>query len=92
MAQWEMGVEPGRPWKWCGANFEKAIATARSQYGAWIQRLEWSPARTSVAVASTGFDVRLSYDDRNVYARGTIPMAVKSLEGPVKAFIASPLK
>jgi hypothetical protein len=92
MAQWEMGVEPGRPWKWCGANFEKAIAAAWSQYGAWIHRLEWSPDRTSVAAAGTGFDIRLSYDDRNVHGGGTLPMTVKLLAGSIKAFIARSLK
>jgi len=44
------------------------------------------------SVAGTGFDVRLSYDDRKVYARGTIPMALKLLEGPIKAFVARALK
>jgi hypothetical protein len=92
MAQLDMAVEHGQTAEGARANFEKAIAAARSRYGSWIQRLEWSPDRTSVSVAGTGFDVRLSYDDRMVYARGTIPMAVKLLEGPIKAFIARALK
>ena len=38
-----------------------------------------------------GYEVELSYDDRKVYARGTVPLAMKLLEGPVKAFIKQTL-
>ena len=92
MAQLDMAVEHGQTAEAARENFEKAIAAAQSQYGRWVRRLEWSPDRTAVNVAGTGFDVRLSYDDRKVYARGTIPMAVKLLEAPIKAFIARALK
>jgi hypothetical protein len=92
MAQFDIAVEHGQTAEAARANFEKAIAAAQSQYGSWIQRLEWAPDRTSIGVAGTGFDVRLSYDDRNVYARGTIPIAVKWLEGPIRAFLARSLK
>jgi hypothetical protein len=92
MAQLDMGIEHGQATEVARANFERAIAAAQSRFGAWIQRLEWSPDRTSVDVAGAGFDVRLSFDDRKVYARGTIPIAVKLLEGPIKAFVARALK
>jgi hypothetical protein len=92
MAQLDMAVEHGQSAEAARANFEKAIAAAQSQYGSWIQRLEWSPDRTAVSVAGTGFDIRISFDDRNVYARGTIPIAVKLLEGPIKAFLARSFK
>jgi hypothetical protein len=45
-----------------------------------------------VKVSGAGFDVQLSHDDRKVYARGTIPMAIKLLEAPIKAFIARALE
>jgi hypothetical protein len=92
MAKLDMAVEHGQTPEAARENFEKAVAAAGSQYARWIRRLEWSPDRTAVDVGGTGFDVRLSYDDRKVYARGTIPMAVKLLEGPIKAFIARALK
>ncbi len=92
MARLEMAVEHGQAPEAARENFEKAVAAARSQYGRWIHRVEWSEDRTAVDVAGPGFDVRLSYDDRKVYARGTIPMAVKLLEGPIKAFVARALK
>lgn len=92
MAQLDMAVEHGQTAEAARENFEKAIATAQSQYGRFIQRLEWSPDRTEVRVSGSGFDVRLSYDDRKVHARGTVPMAAKLLEGPIRAFIARALK
>ena len=92
MAQLDMTVEHGQTAGAARENFEKAIATAQSQYGRFIRRLEWSPDRTGVQVSGTGFDVRLSYDDLKVYARGTVPMLAKLLEGPIKAFISRALK
>ena len=52
----------------------------------------WSPDWTADRVAGTGFDVRLCYDDRKVHARGTIPMALKRLDGPIRAFLARALE
>ncbi len=54
--------------------------------------MDWSPDRTAVSVAGTGFDVRLSYDDRKVYARSTILMALERLDGPIRPFLARALK
>ena len=92
MAQLDMAVEHGQTLEAARENFEKAVAAAQTKYGTWIRRMDWSPDRTAVNVAGTGFDVRLSYDDRKVYARGTIPMALKLLEGPIRAFVARALE
>ena len=92
MAQLDIAVEHGQTAEAARENFEKAIAAAHSQYGRFIRRLDWSPDRTSVGVAGTGFDVRLSYDDRKVYAQGTIPVAAKLLEVPIRAFIGRALR
>ncbi len=92
MAHLDIGVEHGQALDAARRNFEKGIAAAQSHYGRWIQKLEWSPDRTAVDASGAGFDVRISYDDRKVYARGTIPIAAKLLEGPIKAFLARALK
>jgi hypothetical protein len=42
-------------------------------------------------VTGSGFRVELWHDDQKVYARGTIPLAFKLLEGPMKAFVARAL-
>ena len=92
MAQLDMAVEHGQTPEAARENFEKAIAAARTKYGRGFDG--WTGRRTGRPSASpaTGFDVRLSYDDRKVYARGTIPMAPKLLEGPIRAFVARALK
>lgn len=92
MARLDMAVEHGQTLAVAKANFETAINEARGQYPRWIQRVNWSVDRTMVDVAGPGFDVRLSYDDRKVYARGTIPLAVKLLEVPIQAFLSRVLK
>jgi hypothetical protein len=40
-----------------------------------------------VTVSGAGLDVRPSHDDREVYARGSIPMVVEQLEAPIRAFV-----
>jgi hypothetical protein len=92
MARLDMTVEHGQTAEGARANFEKAIGAAHAHYGRWIQKVEWSPDRTAVNVSGTGFDVRLSFDERKVYARGTIPMAAKLLEAPIKVFLARALR
>lgn len=92
MARLDMAVDHGQTPEAARENFEKAVAAAQARYARWLHRLEWSGDRTAVEVSGPGFDVRLSYDDRKVYARGTIPMALKLLEGPIQAFIARALK
>ncbi len=89
---WTWPSNTGRSRRRRGRTSRRRSPRPRSQYGRWIHRVEWSPDRTAVSVAGTGFDVRLSYDERKVYARGTIPMAVKLLEGPITAFVARALK
>jgi hypothetical protein len=75
MARLDIEVEHGQAPEAARANFETAIAAAEVPYGRRVRKLAWSPDRTAVDASGTGFDVRISYDDRKVYARGTIPMA-----------------
>ncbi|MGP0066091.1 MAG: hypothetical protein ACLQGP_21140 [Isosphaeraceae bacterium] len=91
MARLDMAVDHGQTPEVARANFEQAIAAAQARYGKWLRRMDWSPDRTAVTVAGTGFDVEISYDERKVYARGTIPMAFKILEAPIKVFVARAL-
>ena len=91
MARLDMAVDHGQTPEVAQVNFERAIASAQDRYAAWIHRLEWSSDRTAVTVAGKGFEVEVSYDDQKVYARGTIPLAFKLLEGLVKSHIAQAL-
>jgi hypothetical protein len=87
MARLDMAVEHGQTPELAQRNFERAVTAAQTRFAGWIHRLEWSPDGTAVTVAGSGFDVVVSYDDQNVYARGTIPLAYKFFEGPIKSYI-----
>ena len=92
MTRLDIDIEHGQTPEAARANFEKAIAAAEAQYVRWFRKLEWSPDRTAVSAPGAGFEVRISDDDRKVYARGTIPMAAQRLEGAITAFIVRALK
>jgi hypothetical protein len=56
-----------------------------------VHQITWADDRSSVKLAGTGFDVDLTYDDKKIYIRGTVPIAFKLMERPVRAFIAQAL-
>jgi hypothetical protein len=91
MAQLDMAVDHGQSLEVARQNFERAMTAAQKTYGSWVRRLEWSPDRTSVKMVGPGFDLEISYDEKKVYARGTIPFAFKLFERPLKAFLAKAL-
>ena len=72
---------------WLHARKAKTAAAIVRLWRAVYVRLRTSE-KASASVAGTGFDVRPSEDDRKVYARGTIPMAIERLDLPIRAFIA----
>jgi hypothetical protein len=91
MAQLNLAMDHGQTPEAARANFERTVNAAHTKFGSWIHRLDWSADRTRVTLVGPGYEVELSYDDQKVYARGTVPLAFKLLEGPAKAFIAQTL-
>jgi len=91
MAQVNIAIDHGLTTEAAHANFERTVTAAQAQYSKWIDRVDWSADRTRVTLVGPGYEVELSYDDQKVYARGTVPLAFKLLEGPVKAFIRQTL-
>jgi hypothetical protein len=87
MAKLNIAIDHGQTPEKAQANFELAIGSALDRFGKWIPRAEWAEDRRSVTMAGPGFDVRISYDDQKVYARGTVPLAFRLMEVPIKAFI-----
>jgi hypothetical protein len=67
--------------------FERAVAAAIAQFKAWIERADWAEDRGSVRVVGPRIDVRLSYDEHKVYARGSVPIAFKLIEAPIRSYI-----
>jgi hypothetical protein len=91
MAKLNIAIPHGQTPAKAQANFERAIGAAVERFGKRIHRADWSPNRDSVKMAGPGFDVELSYDDQKVYARGTVPLAFRLMEVPIKAFIKQAL-
>jgi hypothetical protein len=88
MAKVDIAVNHGQSPETAKANFERVIVAAQARYTSWIRVVDWSEDRRTARMVGTGFEVELSYDEEKVYARGSVPLAVKLLEGPIKAFIA----
>jgi hypothetical protein len=91
MAKLNLAIEHGQTPAAAKANFERAIGAAVERFGKYIQHADWSPSRESVRLGGPGFDVELSYDDHKVYAKGTVPLAFRMFEIPIKAFIKQAL-
>jgi hypothetical protein len=88
MAKLDIAVDHGQSPQTAQAHFEHAVAAALDRFSTWIRSTDWSEERESVRVVGPGFDVELTFDDQKVYARGTVPLAFRLMEGPIKLFIA----
>lgn len=91
MAQLNIAIDHGQTPEAARNNFKRTVNAAQTKFAKWIHRVDWSADQTRVTLFGPGYEVELSYDDRKVYARGTVPLAFKMLEGPVKAFIKQTL-
>jgi hypothetical protein len=91
MAELNLAVKHGQTAEVARANFARAINEAHAQHGRWIRQVEWSTDGTSAVLSGPAYQVTLSVDDENVYARGNVPLALKWLEGPVRRFVEQTL-
>src|SRR4051812_42154571 len=87
MSLLNLSVKHGQEWDVARVNFEKGIEAARTQFGMWIHRVEWSADRTSAKLFGPGFWVDMSVDPQEVHARGDIPIFARFIEGPLKSFL-----
>jgi hypothetical protein len=83
----DLTVPHGQSLEAAGVKFQREVASALVRYAGWIHRQEWSADRTAVTVAGPGFHGVISYDETNVYVRGSVPLAFKLLEGSIKSHI-----
>jgi hypothetical protein len=91
MAELNIAVKHGQSLEAARVNFERAITVAQKEHSRWISTVEWSDDRTSAIVSGRAYRVTLSLDDQHVYARGTIPLALKLLERPIRRFVEETL-
>jgi len=87
MARVDFAVDHGQEPEAARASFEQAIAKVQTRFATWVRQVTWSEDRSSVTLVGPGFEVELTYDEQKVYVRGTVPIAFKLMEGPVKLFI-----
>ena len=91
MAELNVAIKHGQTAEAARANFEKAITAAHAEHPRWIHHVDWAADRTSAVLSGPAYQVTLSFDDQNVYARGKVPLAIKLLEGPVRRFVENTL-
>ena len=84
MARLDIAIEHRQPMDLAQAKFETAIREAEAKFGSWVGRVDWSDDRRSATVSGSNYNVKVWYDERDVHAQGTIPMAWKLLEGVVR--------
>lgn len=92
MAGLNITVKHGQTIEAARANFYKAITEAHSEHSRWIRHVEWSDDRSSAVLSGPSYQITLSFDDQNVYARGNVPLPIKLLvAGPVRRFVEQSL-
>ena len=67
------------------ARLEESVRQAQAQFGAMIQRVEWSSDRNHVHLAGTGFTARVWVDPSHVHAVVDVPILASLLGAPVVA-------
>jgi hypothetical protein len=87
MSPLNLSVKHGQTWDVARSNFVRGIEAARTRFGMWIKRVDWSADRTSAQLSGPGFTVEMSVDAQEVHARGDLPIFARLLEGPIKAFL-----
>jgi hypothetical protein len=92
MAELNMSMKHGQSLEAARGNFERAIVAAQAEHGRWIRQVEWADDRSSAILSGPAYQVTLSFDDQNVYARGRVPLAFRLLEGPLRRFVEQTLK
>jgi hypothetical protein len=84
MARLDITIEHGQPPDVAHAKFQAAIREAKSRFPDWIDRFEWADDGRSATFTGSGFHVRCWYDERDVHVQGSIPLAIKLLEGAIR--------
>ncbi len=87
MARLEFSLEHHQTPEAAQAKFEAGIEEAVSRFRSWIQKVDWSEDRQAATIRGSGYEVRLWYDERLLYAQGHIPLAWKLIEPAVRGHI-----
>jgi hypothetical protein len=61
----------------------RAVGQAQAQFGALVQRVEWSTDRDSARLIGTGFEVAMRVDPREVYVSVDVPLLGRLVGNPL---------
>ena len=84
MARLDMRFEHSQPADAARARFQGAVRELQSRFPNRIERVVWAEDGRAATLTGSGFKVRCSYDERNLYIQGSIPLAWKLVEGVVR--------
>jgi hypothetical protein len=87
MAQLDISIPHDQPPDIAASKFQSAIREAQSQFAAWVHHVDWADDRRSATVTGPGYEVRLWFDERDVHARGRIPLMWKLMEGALRRYV-----
>ena len=87
MAQLNISIPHGQSVELAQVRFEAAIHEAQARFSGWIGQVEWSVDRRSATVSGSHYKLTFWYDERDVHAQGSIPLAWKLFEGAMRSHI-----
>jgi hypothetical protein len=82
MALIEMTVKHGRTQQEARDQLQRSVTDVLGQFGAMIDKVEWTPDRNGVFMSGAGCTVEIQVDPTEVHVRGDIPFLNGLLASP----------
>ncbi len=83
MSLMRFSVQHHRTQEEARGQLERAVNEISSQFGALVQRIEWSADRNAVKLGAPGVEVDLWVDLQEVHATADVPLLSRFLAGPM---------
>jgi DNA-binding protein YbaB len=84
MSALTMTLKHGRTLAEAQAQLEQMVQQVHRQFGAFVQRTDWSADKHRVKMSGSGFEVEIRVDAELVHVTGDIPLLSGLLGGPLK--------
>lgn len=78
-----LSVKHGRTLEEARGRLETVVEQVTRQFGALIQRTEWTDDRNRVTLTGTGFKIALQVDEQEVHLTVDIPILANLLANPL---------
>jgi hypothetical protein len=83
MSTIQLSVKHGRTLEEARKQLEHAVEEVRGRFALLVHRVDWTPDRSGVKLAGTGFEVEMRVDAQDVHVAGDIPILGRLLGGPL---------